>query len=120
MITTVYSPSSDWITAYSNPGSTPYISPSQPMTGMVRYTNNQMQVYDGNGWQQIGGGIATIDLTARTKRVLEWAEHQMIQQAHYEELAKKFPAMKDALDTVEIAKEKLKVVAALVEEEKHA
>ena len=117
MINNVYTPASDWLIAHSSQGSMPYISPTQPMTGIVRYNNNQMQVYDGNGWQSVGGGMATIDLTARTKAVLEWAKYEMLQQRKYEELAKKHPAMQDALDNIEIAKEKLKVIAALVEEE---
>lgn len=120
MIGTVYSPASDWLLVSSNGGSTPYISPTQPMTGMVRYSGNQMQVYDGNGWQTIGGGTATVDLTARTKKILEWAEEQMLQQERYAKLAAKHPAMAEALDVVEQAKEKLRVIAALVEEDQNA
>lgn len=120
MISNVYSPSSDWLTAYSNSGSTPYINTTQPMTGMVRYYNSQMQVYDGGSWQTIGGGTATVDLTARTKRVLEWAENEMLQRAKYEALAKEHPGVEDALNAVRDAQEKLKVMAILIEEEAKA
>lgn len=118
MINNVYSTSSDWLTAYSNPGATPYINPTQPMTGMLRYNNNQMQVYDGGHWQTVGGGTATVDLTARTKRILEWAEREMLEQEKFQQLAKKHQAMEDALNSVREAQEKLRIIAILVEEEK--
>lgn len=118
MINSVYTPATDWLSVSSHQGSAPYINPIQPMTGMVRYHNNQMQVYDGNCWLQLGGGMATVDLTTRTKTVLEWAEHEMLKQQKYQALAKSHPAVADAMETVRIAQEKLKVIATLVEEEK--
>ena len=120
MISTVYSPASDWLSVSSNTGSIPYINPTQPMTGMLRYTGSQMQVYDGNGRQVVGGGMATVDLTARTKMILEWAENEMFKQKRYQTLAEKHPAMADAMAAVEEAKQKLQVIAALVEEDQNA
>lgn len=60
MITSVY-PTSTWVTT-SNPTG-PYISPGAASAGMLRYHNNQTQVYDGNIWQTMGGG-SSVGLTS--------------------------------------------------------
>ena len=120
MISNIYTSTSDWLIATSTQGSMPYITPTQPMSGMVRVSGGQMQVYDGTSWLSVNGGVATVDLTARTKKVLEWAEHEMLLQAQYQELAKKNPAVEDALRAVEESKQKLRVIAALVEEYQNA
>ena len=61
--------------------STTYISnhSGQPGIGNMRYntSNQQMEVYDGNNWQNLGGGVANVHLDSRAISILKWAEQKM-------------------------------------------
>ena len=117
MIANVYG-GSNYITVTSNSGSTPYINTSQPMTGMVRFNSNVsgMEVYDGNGWQRVGGGSAHIDLSYEAQGILDWAATKMADEKAYKELAEKSNAVKIALENVEQAKRQLDITAKLSRE----
>ena len=117
MISHVYG-GSNYLTVTSNIGSNPYINPSQPMTGMVRFNGNAngMEVYDGNGWQRVGGGSAHIDLSYEAQEILDWAATKMANEKAYKELAEKSNAVKIALENVEQAKRQLDITAKLSRE----
>jgi hypothetical protein len=117
MISHVYG-GSNYLTVTSNIGSNPYINPSQPMTGMVRFNGNAngMEVYDGNGWQRVGGGSAHIDLSYEAQEILDWAATKMADEKAYKELAEKSNAVKIALENVEQAKRQLDITAKLSRE----
>jgi len=116
MITGLY-PNSQWIeTGVSAP--TPYISSSaNPMQGVVRCINNRYEVWDGNNWLVTGGG-APIDLSTQGKMAIEWAYNKMHEERFIKDLAKTNIAVSEALSAVERAEEQLKVVVALVQENK--
>ena len=109
MITSVYN-SSPYITV-SNPTG-PYISPGAASAGMLRYHNNQTQVYDGNAWLTMGGG-SSVGLTPNAEEALAWAWLKMAQEKTAQDLAQKHPAVADALDAVRLAEQQLKTVVAL-------
>jgi len=109
MITSVY-PTSTWVTASSPIG--PYISPGAASAGMLRYHNNQTQVYDGNAWLTLGGGSG-VGLTPNAEEALAWAWLKMQQEKTAQDLAQKHPAVADALDAVRLAEQQLKTVVAL-------
>lgn len=113
MINSVYSTSSEWMQANYSGGSMPYINPTQPMTGMVRYNNNQLQVYDGSSWLSMGGGTASVGLTPRTEEVLKWAEQQMKREQLIKSQLNN-PTVADAWRRVQEAQEQLNVVMELV------
>jgi hypothetical protein len=117
MISHVYG-GSNYLTVTSNIGSNPYISPSQPMTGMVRFNGsaNGMEVYDGNGWQRVGGGTAHIDLSYEAQEILNWAAKRMADEKAYKELAEKYNAVKLALDNLAEAERQLIITATLAKE----
>ena len=68
-----------WMSYFANDSETRYVSqdntsanlptgttvqrPSSPAAGMLRFnsTDSKFEGYDGSGWGEIGGGIATID-----------------------------------------------------------
>lgn len=114
MIDHVYGGSS-YLTVSSTTGSTPYINPSQPMTGMLRFngSNSSMEVYDGNGWQRVGGGSAMIDLSPQAQSIMQWAEKKMEDELAYKELAEKSSAVKIALDNLAEAQRQLELTAHL-------
>ena len=98
---------------------TPYIDMSRPSAGMVRWNNNQFEVYDGgSSWMPIGGnGQAMISLSSNIDTAIMWIERKMQEEAHFKELAERHPAVADAIDHLKEAEARLRVVTALVEEE---
>ena len=115
MINNIYN-SGPYLSVLHGPGSSPYINPSQPMTGMVRYVNNRLEVYDGSSWLQVGGGTASVSLTGDAIEILDWAKKRMVEESKIKQLAKTNPTIADALATFEQAAEKLQVVISLCEE----
>ena len=109
MITSVYN-TGLYITV-SNPTG-PYISPGAASAGMLRYHNNQTQVYDGNVWQTMGGG-SSVGLSSNAEQALAWAWLKMTQEKAAQDLAQKHPTVADALDAVRLAEQQLKTVVAL-------
>ena len=109
MITSVYN-TSPYITV-SNPTG-PYISPGAASAGMLRYHNNNMQVYDGNSWLTMGGG-SSVGLTPVAEQAIAWALKKMDQENAAQALAEKHPAVADALDAVRLAEQQLQTVVAL-------
>ena len=116
MITHVYG--GEFLSVQSSPGSMPYISTSQPMTGLTRYTNNRLEVYDGSSWMQIGGGNATINLSAEAIGILQWAKKKMAEEAEIIELAKDNPAIKDLHDKVKLYQDQIKMVKTLIKKDR--
>lgn len=103
----------------SSPGNAPYIDMNKPSAGMVRYNNNLLEVYDGSSWHSIGGnGTAMVSMNHNAMNVMAWAERKMAEEAKFQALAEKNPAVADAMEQVKEAVSRLKVVAALVEEHK--
>ena len=81
-------------------------------TGQVRYnTSNQcLEVFDGNMWQQWSSGMANIGLTADAERILYWAQKKMSEELELKTRMEKHPGLKDAW-------ERFKVMDALTLEE---
>jgi len=77
MITNIYG-TSPYITVTSSVNG-PYISPGAASAGLVRYHNNQTQVYDGNAWLALGGS-SSVGLTAMADEALAWAIKKMAQE----------------------------------------
>lgn len=114
MITNIFN-SGPYLTVMHNPGVSPYINPSQPMTGLVRYVSNRLEVYDGSSWQQIGGGSASISLTGEATEILDWAREERNRQVQREELIKKNPALQKAWEAVKRAEENFDILSKFVE-----
>ena len=74
----------EYLNVVSNKGAQPYInmSSSQPMIGALSYdhSSQSMKVYDGNGWMNIGGGSATVNLSPPAIIILRWAEKKMFEE----------------------------------------
>lgn len=98
----------------------PYINQNSqnPMQGMLRINGSDMQVYDGNGWLSVGGGYPSVSLNGAAYSAILWAQKKMQEEENIKELAAKHPAVADAMNTINEAYDKLKVIVALTEEEK--
>lgn len=111
----------EYLNVTSNKGAQPYInmSSSQPMIGSMTYDyhSQSMKVYDGNVWQTIGGGSASVNLTPNAINILKWAEHKMLEEAERNKLAETNPTIKDLMDQIKQKEEQLSIVLTLIKEE---
>jgi len=98
-----------------NSYSTPYIDPNRPSAGMVRYLNNNLEIYDGSNWMIMQSSYPQVELTGEVQHILNWAREKMAEEARIAELAAKHPTVADALETVKKAEEQVRIVAALVD-----
>ena len=67
-------------------------------------SNQDMEVYDGNNWLTLYRGTAFIDLSYRTKEILQWAEKRMKEDQILEEQCKQYPGLAKARDNYEMFK----------------
>ena len=74
--------------------------------GNVRFntSNQDMEVYDGNNWLTLYRGTAFIDLSYRTKEILQWAEKKMKEEEQLDALCEKYPGLAKARDNFEMFK----------------
>lgn len=93
----------------------PYVNnhSGNTMVGMVRYHNNDLQVYDGSVWITIGSSYTTIDLTPSATAAINWAMTKMAEEAQMERLAVEHPAVKAAYENMKRASEQLKATIIL-------
>lgn len=110
MITNVYSGSA-FVTVSSAVGG-PYINAGAPSAGMLRYHNQQVQVYDGSSWLAMTG-TANVGLSGEAEAIMNWAREKMQQEREARAMAEQYPAVADALGAVREAEQQLKTVVAL-------
>ena len=96
----------------------PYISPGSQSAGILRYNTNSrnIEVYDGVTWLPLSSGHAHISLDGPTQEAVQWVRRQMEKEKRLEELAKRHPAVADALAAVAQAQEQLDIVTTLVQQ----
>lgn len=115
----------EYLNVTSNRGAQPYInmSSNQPMVGALSYDHNShnMKVYDGNGWINIGGGSATVNLNQNAIDILKWAEKKMFEEQELNALCDKHPAIKDLVNEMRSSMDnyinKIEMVKALIQKE---
>lgn len=97
----------------NNSYSTPYIDPNRPSAGMVRYLNNNLEIYDGSSWMTIQSSYPQVELTSEVQHILNWARKKMAEEEQIKELAAKHPTVADALLARDRAEDAVKIAAAL-------
>ena len=109
----------EYLNVTSSKGASPYINVSNPITGQLAYDSSSqtMKVFDGNSFQTIGGGNASINLTPNAISILKWAEQKMLEEAERNKLAETNPAIRDLVNQIKEKEEQLKVVQTLIKEE---
>ena len=110
MIANIYSTNS-FITAHSITG-VPYINPGNASAGILRYHNNQMQVYDGTSWL-VMGSTASVGLSGEAEEIMTWAREKMRAEREARAMAEQYPAVADALNAVWESEQQLKTIVAL-------
>jgi len=93
-------------------------NPGAQGVGNLRFNTSgqRLEVYDGISWQELNMPHASVSLNPDAEAAIEWAHRQMTEEKRLALLAKEHPAVADALAAVEKAQERVRVVAALVQE----
>jgi hypothetical protein len=99
----------------ANNYSTPYVDMARPSAGMVRYSGSNFEVYNGSDWVHFSSSIPQIELDGVTQEAVQWVRRKMEQEKRLTELAKKHPAVADAMASVSHAQEQLDIITALVD-----
>lgn len=109
---------SSWLTVQNGTASN-YINNYSGAQGVgnMRYntTNQSMEVFDGNNWQVLNMGFATVDLTYETQQLLEWARTERNRQLACEAKMKSNPALQKAYEAVKRAEENFNILYKFVE-----
>jgi len=93
----------------------PYVDSNRASAGIVRFISNNFEVYDGAAWLPLQSSYPQIELDGVTQEALQWTRRRMEQEKRLTELAKKHPAVADAMAVVSHAQEQLDIVTALVD-----
>jgi hypothetical protein len=83
--------------------------------GNMRYngSTNNIEIYDGVGWQTLQSSHASIQLDNEAIGILDWAKEKQRQEMELESLSLKHPAVKAAYENVKRAKEQLQTTIIL-------
>lgn len=97
----------------NNGHSMPYIDMTRASAGMVRYNNNNFEIYDGSSWIIMQSSYPQVELSGDVQAVINWARIKMAEETCIKELAAKHPTVADALQAVARAEEQVKIAVAL-------
>ena len=86
--------------------------------GNLRFNTSQqrLEVYDGMTWLELNTPHASVGLNWEAEEAIDWVQRQMAEEKRLEALAKEHPSVQDALEAVRQAQERVRIVAALVQE----
>jgi hypothetical protein len=94
----------------------PYVptNSNNPIQGMLRLNNQDMQVFDGSSWITVGASYASVDLDADTQTLLEWARDERARQNLRAERIRNNPALKKAYEAIQRAEENFDILDRIV------
>jgi hypothetical protein len=95
----------------------PYVptNSSNPMQGMLRINNSEMEVFNGSAWQTIYGSHATVSLDQETQDLILWAKAQRQMAMNRLTLAQNNPALMKALEKLKKAEDDFEILSKFVE-----
>ena len=90
----------------------PYVNPNpnNPLTGMMRINNTELEVFNGSAWQMISSSYATVALDQEVLDIIQWARTQRQLQLNRETLVKNNPALQKAYEAVQRAEENFDIL----------
>ena len=100
--------------------SLPYVGPNanNPMTGMLRINNTDIEVFNGSSWQQLSTSYATVSLDQDTQDLLQWARTQRQLEMNRATLIKNNPALENAYKAILRAEQNFDILSKFVEDDK--
>jgi hypothetical protein len=110
--------SSRYVIAYGGSSTLPYVpsNVNNPIQGMVRVQNQNIQVFDGSSWINMTQSIGSVGLTPEAESLLDWARKKRDEEMMWQSLANENKAVKIALDNLEQARRQLDITAKLARE----
>ena len=105
------------VTVSSGNTALPYVGPNvnNPMTGMIRINNTELEVFNGTSWQQISSSYATVSLDQEILDVIQWARAQRTMAMNRLTLAQNNPALMKALEKLKKAEDDFELLSKFVE-----
>jgi len=85
-------------------------------TGAVQWNGNNrcLEVSTGSGWMRLDPNIS-LDTTPDITKLIQWANVKMQEEQELKALAEKYSTVRDLLNTIDTAKEQIKMVRILQE-----
>jgi hypothetical protein len=111
--------SSRYVTTYGGGSpSLPYVpsNSNNPIQGMIRVQNQNIQIFDGSSWINMTQSIGSVGLTPEAESLLDWARKKRDEEMMWQSLANENKAVKIALDNLEQARQQLDITAKLARE----
>ena len=105
------------VTVNGGMNSLPYIAPNSnnPVQGMIRINNTDLEVFNGTGWQSLPSSYATVSLDQDTQDLLQWARAQRTMAMNRLTLAQNNPALMKALEAIKRAEDNFELLEKFVE-----
>jgi hypothetical protein len=107
------------VTVNGGMNSLPYIAPNNnnPVQGMIRINNTDLEVFNGTGWQSLPSSYATVSLDQDTQDLLQWARTQRQLQLIRATLISNNPALENAYKAVLRAEQNFDILSKFVEDD---
>jgi len=104
------------VTVNGGMNSLPYIAPNSnnPVQGMIRINNTDLEVFNGTGWQSLPSSYATVSLDQDTQDLLQWARAQRTMAMNRLTLAQNNPALMKALEAIKRAEDNFDILDKIV------
>ena len=101
--------------------SLPYVNPNpnNPMTGMLRINNTNIEVFNGNNWQMVNSSYATVSLDPETQDLLQWVRTQRTLELNRQTLMKNNPALEKAYEAMKRAEDNFDLLSTIAGEYEH-
>jgi hypothetical protein len=98
----------------------PYVGPNanNPITGMIRINNTDLEVFNGTIWQQIPTSYATVTLDQDILDIIQWARTQRTLEMNRAVLIKNNPALEKAHEAILRAEANFDILSKFVQDDK--
>jgi len=95
----------------------PYIghNANNPIQGMIRINNTDLEVFNGTGWQSLPSSYATVSLDQDTQDLLQWARTQRQLERNRATLIENNPALEKAYKAILRAEQNFDILSKFVE-----
>jgi hypothetical protein len=94
----------------------PYITPNanNPIQGMIRINNSELEVFNGTSWQILNTSYATVSLDPDAQAILEWARKKRDEEIEIDLLSAANPTIKNLLEQIKEKEDQLQMVMTLI------
>jgi len=105
------------VTVSAGSTSLPYVpsNSNNPMQGMLRINNSDIQVFDGTTWVMVGTSYATVTLDQDILDVIQWARTQRQLDLNRKFLIENNPALQKAHEAIKRAEDNFDILSRFVE-----